>query len=110
MNVRNRGKSMERAITKIFQFDGARRVGILGKEDIVTNRFIIEVKERKSLPKFILNAYKQAEKHRTKDKIPLFILHELNKSHMNDLVILKLKDFLEIVKDDWIKKYRTKKL
>jgi len=100
MNVRNRGKSTERAIAKIFQFDNAHRVGILGKEDIVTDRFIIEVKERKNLPKFILNAYKQVEKHRTKDKIPLFILHELNKNHMNDLVILKLKDFLEIIKND----------
>ena len=100
MNVRNRGKSTERAIAKIFQFDNARRVGILGKEDIVTDRFIIEVKERKSLPKFILSAYKQVEKHRTKDKIPLFILHELNRNHMNDLVILKLKDFLEIIKND----------
>ena len=100
MNARNRGKSMERAITKIFQFDNARRVGILGKEDIVTDRFIIEVKERKKLPKFILNAYGQIEKHRTRDRIPLFILHELNKNHMNDLVILKLKDFLEIIKND----------
>ncbi|MCD6125124.1 hypothetical protein J7J62_08145 [bacterium] len=100
MNARNRGKSMERAIAKIFQFDNARRIGILGKEDIITDRFIIEVKERKKLPKFMLNAYRQIEKHRTKDKIPLFILHELNKNHMNDFVILKLKDFLEIIKND----------
>jgi len=44
INNRARGKSAERRIAALMN---GRRVGILGKEDVETDKFSIEVKSRK---------------------------------------------------------------
>jgi hypothetical protein len=88
---RKKGKRTEKAIAK--RLNGI-RVGILGAEDILTEKFAIEVKTRK---KFVaLSWYQQAVKN-AKNKIPLLIVHISNKHHDNDLVILSLKDFEKLI-------------
>ena len=51
INNRARGKSAERRIAALMN---GRRVGILGKEDVETDKFSIEVKSRK---KFVASGW-----------------------------------------------------
>lgn len=84
---RRRGKDLERFLAKYLK---GRRIGLLGQEDIQLNFFSVECKERKSLPKFLKDCMAQAEANCEERKVPFVILHELNKSHKEDLVILRL--------------------
>lgn len=88
---RERGKDAERTIAKLI---GGRRVGILGKEDIDHPDYTVEVKSRKSFAgsKFL----EQAEKHNADDKTAIAIVHVTGKRHAEDIVMMRLKDFLTI--------------
>ena len=92
---RRRGKDAERAVARLLN---GLRVGILGKADVLTDRFCIEVKERKILPSFLVKAYGQAEKNTSDGKIPILIIHQLNQNHDEDLVTIKLKNFLRLIR------------
>ncbi len=88
---RQRGKECEREIAKIF---GGRRVGILGNEDVAHPIYSIEVKSRKS---FVGRKWmEQCKRNNIDNKIPLVVVHEMNKSHSSDLVVINIKDFMEI--------------
>ena len=88
---RQRGKDCEREIAKIV---GGKRIGILGDEDVLHPRYSIEVKSRK---KFVGNKWmKQCIKNNKDNKIPIVVIHEANKNHLEDFVLIKLKDFMEI--------------
>ncbi len=92
---RQRGKECERAIAKLFN---GKRVGILGNEDVSHPRYSIEVKSR---VKFVAKKWmKQCERNNIDKKIPLVVVHEMNKNHSNDLVIMKINDFLKDVKGE----------
>jgi len=87
---RQRGKECEKEIAKIF---GGKRVGILGNEDVMHPIYSIEVKSRK---KFIGNKWmKQCKENNKENKIPIIVIHEANKSHDNDFVLINIKDFLQ---------------
>ena len=90
---RRRGKEAERAIARLL---GGLRVGILGKADVLTDGLSIEVKERKKLPTFLVKAFEQAERNAIEGRIPALILHQLECRHGDDLVIIRLRDFLKI--------------
>ncbi|MEM0324940.1 MAG: hypothetical protein QXW35_03505 [Candidatus Aenigmatarchaeota archaeon] len=89
---RQRGKRAER---KIAEKLGGRRVGILGKEDVITEKFIVEVKDRKEFvgEKFLM----QAEKHKTDNKVCIAIVHIRGKRYEDSIVLIRLKDFKELV-------------
>lgn len=88
---RKRGKAVEKAIAK--KLNGI-RIGLLGHEDIIHDRFSIEVKSRKS---FVgCNWYDQALRY-SRGKIPLVVVHVTNKRHDNDFVLIRLKDFLALI-------------
>lgn len=88
---RRRGKAVEKAIAK--KLNGT-RIGLLGREDIIHDKFSIEVKSRRS---FVgCNWYDQAVRY-AKDKIPIVVIHITNKRYDNDFVLIKLKDFLNII-------------
>ena len=89
---RRRAKEVERRLAKKL---GARRVGILGKEDLSHPQFSFEVKERKKVA--ISKWFEQAEKN-ANNKIPALIIHEYRKNHDQDFVVLRLKDFLALIK------------
>ena len=86
---RKRGKDAERTIAKLI---GGRRVGILGKEDIEHPDYTVEVKSRKAFAG--AGFLEQAEKHNTGDKTAIAIVHVTGQKHDNDIVMMRLKDFL----------------
>lgn len=88
---RQRGKETEKAIAKIFNGE---RMGLLGGEDVRHQKFSIEVKSR---IKFVGKKWMtQAERNNKRAKIPIVVVHEKNKSHENDLVIINIQDFLRV--------------
>jgi len=70
-------------------FPHAKRIGVLGHEDVFHPHFSFEVKERKELPKFLKNCVAQAERNCEQGKMPIVLLHELNSHHSQDLAIIK---------------------
>jgi precorrin-3B methylase len=89
---RQRGKRTERAIAKRLK---AKRVGILSKSDVEHPLFSCEVKSRLKFvgEKWFMQAVRNCEK----GKIPAVIVHITGKAHKNDYVILKLKDFEDLL-------------
>jgi len=94
---RRRGKDFERFIAADL---GGRRTGILGHEDVIiplcNTECLAECKERKKLPKFITDCLSQAKRNCPDDKLSAIFLHELNQSHVNDIVIMKYSDWKRI--------------
>jgi len=87
---RRRGKDLEKHIAKTF---GGERLGLLNKEDVRLTHFSVEAKEREHLPVSIKKWYAQATVH-AQDRIPMVYMHELNRPHGEDLVVIRA--------DDWI--------
>lgn len=92
---RNRGKRAERATAKLLN---GRRLGVLGKHDVESEKYGVEVKSREKIPKWFTKFWDQTEANCPEDKIPLLVIHKLNQRHDDDWVVLKMKDFLEIEK------------
>lgn len=90
---RMRAKHVERMVAKKL---GGRRVGILGKEDVLCDRFVVEVKSRK---KFVAEGwYRQVKQNVVEEgKIPLVVVHLVGRRYDDDFVILSMKDFLQLV-------------
>jgi len=89
---RQKGKRIEKAIAKRLK---AKRIGILGKSDVEHHLFSFEIKSRMRFvgDKWFLQAVRNCEK----DKIPAVIVHITGQHHKNDYVILKLKDFEDLL-------------
>ncbi len=89
-------KATERHYAKLL---GGERVPVhstSGKEcDVSTPCFSAEIKERKSLPAFLTKAMSQAVTNCEKGKTPLLILHGKGKQHDGDLVVMRVKDFID---------------
>ena len=89
-------KAVERAIARVLS---GRRISnhALGQQtpDVETDAYSIEVKHRKRLPAWIEDAVTQAERNATPGKLPLAVLHESGRRHDNDLVVVRLRDFVE---------------
>jgi len=91
---RRRGKDLQRFLAKYLKGEN---VAILGGEDLRFNFLSGECKERRKLPKFLKDCMAQAEGNCPDRKIPFVVLHELNKSHKEDLVILRLPHWRRFV-------------
>lgn len=88
---RQRGKRNERALARLM---GMERVGVFGKEDGRDGMFSAEWKSRK---KFIGKAWmEQAVVNCPKGKIPLVVVHVTNQRRADDLVMVKLSDWLDL--------------
>ncbi len=95
-------KAVERKIANIF---GGKRVPVSGRgrgnvPDIDHPVFAFEVKCRPNHPALLRVAMDQAEKSAENDesgKLPLVILHEWGQKHMDDLTVMRVKDFLKIL-------------
>lgn len=89
-------KATERAIAKRL---GGERVGPSGKStaDVITDALAIEVKTRKTLPHWLLDAMAQATAAAAADgRLPVVVLHQKGQRHDGDLVVLRLTDFEEL--------------
>ena len=87
---RDRGKAAERATAKAL---GGKRVGTLSGEDIhIDGPWSCEVKSRQT---FVASTWmKQATKN-AKGKTPLVIVHVHGKRHDDDLIIIRMGDWLD---------------
>lgn len=93
---RKRGKDVEREVAKLF--DG-KRIGSLGYEDVQHDKFSIEVKSR---VKFAAKAWMlQAERNNPNKgtKIPIVVVHLKNCPHKDNMVLINVMDFLNILKE-----------
>ncbi len=101
--ARRRGKDNERKTAKLLNM---KRRGILGGEDLTDDKyFSVESKSRNKLPVFLKKSYLQAEVNCKKSgngRIVVLQLHEKGDKRLNDLVILKMKDFIKL-KEAWEK-------
>lgn len=88
---RQRGKRNEHALARLM---GMERVGIFGGEDGRNEMFSAEWKSRK---KFIGKGWmEQAVVNCPKGKIPLVVLHVTNQRRADDLVMVRLSDWLDL--------------
>ncbi len=94
-------KSVERKIATLI---GGERVPVSGRSrgsapDIRHNRFSIEVKHRKDLPGWILEAMEQAEASKTMaEQIPVVFLHEKGMPYQDCLTVMRLSDLIDLTK------------
>lgn len=86
-------KAHERRIAKRL---GGTRNGNRGvaTADVSTDWAAIECKERKTLPQWLEGAMSQAVKAAEPDQLPLVVLHRKGQRSDNDMVVLRLSDFL----------------
>lgn len=88
---RRRGKRVERMLARKLNF---MRVGTMGKEDLIGKGFKVEVKSRESFR--VEKWLNQVEVHCKEDQIPLLIVHTTSQKYHEDIVCLRLKDFLKL--------------
>ena len=88
---KGRGKRNEKALAKLMNMD---RVGIFGKEDGKDSMFSAEWKSRKTFvgKKWMEQAAGNCPKH----KIPLVVVHVTSQRRVDDLVMVKLSDWLDL--------------
>ena len=88
-------KAVERAVAAKM---GGERLSnhALGQQtpDVETSAYSVEVKSR-TLPAWLTNAMAQARRNASSGKLPLVVLHEGGRRHDNDLVVVRLADFVE---------------
>ncbi len=95
-----RWKATERRIAALL---GGTRVPVSGRgrgdqPDIAHPWLSLEVKDRATLPAWLLAALDQAEASATADRLPVAVLHRAGDRHDQALVVLRLADFV-----DWFK-------
>jgi hypothetical protein len=96
MSMSKTWKNVERAIAEKL---GGQRMSNhalgLRTPDVESPWLSVEVKHRKALPLWIKEAMTQAETNGDEAKLPLVVLHEKGRRHDNDLVVLRLGDFVD---------------
>ncbi len=90
-----RWKATERRIAALL---GGRRVPVSGRgrgdqPDVAHPWLAIEVKDRTTLPGWLLDALDQAERSATAEQLPVAVLHRAGDRHDHALVVLRLADF-----------------
>lgn len=90
---RNRSYSSEKAAELLFR---AKRISILGGEDLEHLLFSVEVKSRQLPPKWLEDWMTQAEDNCPENRVPLVYMHEISKRRDEDLVFMRVKDFRKV--------------
>jgi len=96
---RDRGKRHERAIAKLLR---GRRLGVLGSHDVEDGKglFSVECKSMEKYPKWFEKKIKQTIRNCASDKKPLLVIHKLKQKYLDDWVVIRMEDFLEIFNED----------
>lgn len=90
---RNRGKNHEKRTAKAL---GACRIGIMGGEDCWSTMYSIECK---SVKKFVgIKWFAQCDMNNKDKKIPMVVVHQTGLQGDNDIIMLRRKDYLNILK------------
>ncbi len=95
-------KACERRIAEVL---GGVRVPVTGRQrgttpDIEHKTLSIEVKSRKSLPAWLLEALKQAQAATEDGRLPVAVLHQDRKPYRDALVVVRLEDFAHYLKGE----------
>jgi hypothetical protein len=93
----SRWKATERKIAGLL---GGRRVPVSGRgrgdaPDIAHPWLAIEVKDRATLPLWLLDALDQAEASATAEQLPVAVLHRAGDRHDQAVIVLRLADFVD---------------
>ena len=93
-------KACERKIAEIL---GGVRVPVTGRQrgatpDIEHSTLSIEVKSRKSLPAWLLDAIEQAQAASEDGRLPVAVLHQDRTPYRDALVVIRLEDFTNYMK------------
>ena len=90
-------KAWKRAERRVAELTGGRRLGPSGRNtaDVINGWLACEVKERAELPRWLAEAVGQAVRNAPAGMLPVVILHELGRRHVDDVVMLRLGDFRE---------------
>lgn len=87
-------KRTERAVAGRLGGERTSKAGLgVNAPDVETENWSIEVKHRQSLPVWLTDALAQATRNASAGKLPLVVLHESGRRHVDDLVMLRLGDF-----------------
>lgn len=94
-------KRNERAIAARL---GGRRVPVTGRArgdqpDIDHPLWAVEAKTRRTLPAWLHDALAQARAAARPGQVPIVVLHQTGQHHADDLVVLRLADFVDLVGD-----------
>lgn len=86
-------KLHEKAIALLF---GGVRTGNLGdgREDVQHDEFSIECKERKVVGFWLTGGMRQTRRNAAPNKLPILVIHEWGSRHLDDIVCIRLGDFL----------------
>jgi hypothetical protein len=92
-----RWKATERRIAALL---GGKRVPVSGRgrgdqPDIAHPWLSLEVKDRATIPAWLLDALDQAERSATDDQLPVAVLHRAGDRHDAALVVLRLAAFVD---------------
>jgi hypothetical protein len=92
-------KRTERAVAALL---GGARVPVSGRgrgdvPDIAHPVLAIEVKHRRDVPEWLLDALRQAEAAARDGRVPVAIIHRHGGRHADDLAVLRLADLAALV-------------
>jgi hypothetical protein len=89
-------KHTERKVAAIIGGQRTSKTG-LGSQtpDVENGAWSIEVKHRASIPFWLSDALDQSKRNASDGKLPLVVLHEAGARHDNDMVLVRLSDFVE---------------
>lgn len=90
-------KATEREVARHL---GGKRVPITGRQrgdvpDVAHDVYSLEIKHRKVIPAWIENAMAQARAAARPGQLPLAIIHQHGRRHADNLVVLRMSDFIE---------------
>lgn len=99
---RRRGKRAQKHVARLLS---GLDIGILGKADVLSEHFIVEVKHRKKFigETFLQEAedYKKSyeKESKFKNKIPIAIVHIYKKQYKDSIVCIRLKDLISLLEE-----------
>jgi len=93
-------RSWKRSERRVAAILGGERVPVSGRArgdvpDVAHPWLCPEIKHRKSLPAWILDAMSQARAAARDGQLPIVVLHEAGRRHDDNLVLVRLGDFRE---------------
>ena len=79
---------------------GTTRTGNHPGADVITPGWAIECKSWRRLPARVLDALHQAERSATGERVAVAVFHEVNGRHDDDLVVMRWRDFQDLLLGD----------
>ena len=93
-------KAWKQTERKVAAALGGERVPVTGRQrgsapDVAHEWLSIEVKHRKEMPAWLMDAMAQARASIRGNQLPVVVLHENGRHHKGDLVVIRLEDFVD---------------